>query len=144
MFLRIGKHAVGELLGFRGSKRRHIQRLQVPVNPDLWWRIGRYVEIAATHLQHLLQQIAQRNIHECWLLPSPDIPVKQNRTLIKARTARPLLLAKSNDEASAFKPCHANELLKSPSAGPRPRCGLAASSHLSSSEPSRGLLLPSW
>src|SRR5258708_26631887 len=61
MFLRIGQHAVSQRFGVRGAQRRHFQRTQVAMYAHPWSAIGRDVQVAAAHLDHLLQQFAQRN-----------------------------------------------------------------------------------
>ena len=70
MLLGIGEHAVSELLGLGRRQRRHVQRVQVPVHPDLRRRVGGNVQIAATHLQHLAKQITQRSSHKRLWFPS--------------------------------------------------------------------------
>ncbi len=58
VLLRVGHHAVGQLLGFRRRHLRQVQRHQVSVDADLRRRVGGEVKIAASHLQHSFQQIA--------------------------------------------------------------------------------------
>ena len=59
VLLRIGHHAVGQLLGFSGRQLGQIERHQVSVHADLWRRVGGDVEVASIHLQHAAEQIAE-------------------------------------------------------------------------------------
>src|SRR5258708_31245346 len=92
MLLRIGQHAVSQRFGVRGAQRRHFQRTQVAMYAHPWSAVGRDVQVAAAHLDHLLQQFAQRNSrHLCTLfgseLPSPNF---ENRSSTKPFRAVPL------------------------------------------------------
>ena len=58
VLLRIGHHAVGQLLGLGRSQLRQIERHQMSVHANLWRRVGGDVEVAAIHLQHASEQIA--------------------------------------------------------------------------------------
>src|SRR5258708_4348710 len=65
MLLRIRENAVGQRLGVRGSQWGHIQRTQSSVHAYARRAIGRDVQIAAAHLDHLFQQFAKRNPGHC-------------------------------------------------------------------------------
>src|SRR5581483_10523933 len=56
VLLRIGEHAVAELLGLSRLHGRHVERLQVAVYAHLRRRVGGDVEIAAVRLQHFSEQ----------------------------------------------------------------------------------------
>ena len=58
VLLRVGQHAISQLLRFRGSQHRHIQGLEMSMDPHLWRRVCGNVQVAPAHLQHFLQQIA--------------------------------------------------------------------------------------
>src|SRR5579885_1526284 len=61
MLLRIGQNAVGKGFRIRRGERRHIERAELAVHADARRAIGGDVEVAASHLDHLLQQLAQRD-----------------------------------------------------------------------------------
>ena len=58
VLLRIGHHAVGQLLGLSGRQLGQVERHQMSVHADLRRRVGGDVEVASTHLQHAAEQIA--------------------------------------------------------------------------------------
>ncbi len=58
VLLRIGHHAVGQLLGFGGRQLRQVEWHQMSVHADLGRRVGGDVEVASIHLQHAAEQIA--------------------------------------------------------------------------------------
>ena len=57
MLLRIGHHAVGQLLGLSRIQLWQIERHQVAMDTDLGRRVGGDVKIASIHLQHAAEQI---------------------------------------------------------------------------------------
>src|SRR5882762_272681 len=61
VFLRIRQNAISKRLGIRRSERWHVKRPEPPVHPHARRAICSDVEVAASHLDHLLQQFAQRN-----------------------------------------------------------------------------------
>src|SRR5262249_7332439 len=61
MLLRIGEHAVSERFCVRSRQRGHVQRPQTSVDADARCAIGRDVQVAAAHFDHLFQQFAKRN-----------------------------------------------------------------------------------
>ena len=79
VLLSIGHHRVGQLLGVGRTQRRHIQRLQVAVDPNLRRRIGGDVKIAAAEFEQLLQQIAECYRHSISLTFQCDTPVRCRR-----------------------------------------------------------------
>ena len=63
MLLRVGEHAVGELLGLHRGQGRQVQRAQLAVHADLGRRVGGDVEVGAPHLRHRLQELMQADGH---------------------------------------------------------------------------------
>ena len=61
VFLRVRQNAVGQRLGVRCRQRGHIERPQPTVNAHARSAVCRDVQVAASHLDHLLQQFAQGN-----------------------------------------------------------------------------------
>src|SRR6266404_6095899 len=61
MLLGIRKHAVREGFRVRCRERRHVQRAKLSVNAHAGRAVRGDVEVAASHLDHLLQQFTQRN-----------------------------------------------------------------------------------
>ena len=70
VLLRVGEHAVGELLGLHGGQRRQVQRAQLAVDADLRRRVGGDVQVGPPHLGHRLEQLVQADGH-CYLLRRP-------------------------------------------------------------------------
>src|SRR5216684_8719888 len=61
MFLGICEHAVREGFRVRCRERRHVQRAKLSVNAYTRRAVRGDVEVAASHLDHLLQQFTQRD-----------------------------------------------------------------------------------
>src|SRR5437667_268029 len=61
VLLRVGQHAVGQGLGIRGGERRHVQRTKFSMHANPRGAIGSDMEVAPPHLNHLLQQLTERN-----------------------------------------------------------------------------------
>src|ERR1700687_5799164 len=61
VFLRIRQNAISKRLGIRRSQRRHVKRAEPPVHPYARRAIRGDVEVAASHLDHLLQQFTESN-----------------------------------------------------------------------------------
>src|SRR5882724_4349435 len=61
VLLRIRQNAISERLGVRCRQRGHIQRPEPAVHTDTWRAVRRDVEVASSHLDHLLQQFTQRD-----------------------------------------------------------------------------------
>ena len=59
LLLRVGEHAVDELLGVGRRQLRHLQPRQVAVDADLRRRGGGDVQVGPVHLDHRLQQFRQ-------------------------------------------------------------------------------------
>src|ERR1700726_4517065 len=54
----IGQHAIGQRLGIRGGKRRHVEGPQFAVDPNSRRTIRGNVKIATAHLNHLFEKFA--------------------------------------------------------------------------------------
>src|ERR1019366_9203483 len=63
VLLRIGEHGVGKLLGLRCGEHRHVERRELPVDPDLRGGVGRDVQIGAAALDHRLQKLMKSDWH---------------------------------------------------------------------------------
>src|SRR5580698_1175040 len=61
MLLSVRQDAVGQSLGVRRGKRRHVQRLQLAVNAHARRAVGGDVQIAPAHFNHFFEQLAQCN-----------------------------------------------------------------------------------
>src|SRR5262249_48806844 len=63
MLLRVGQHAVGELLGLDGRERGQVERPELAVDADLGRRVGGDVEVGPPHLGHRLEQLVKADGH---------------------------------------------------------------------------------
>src|SRR5271170_6408735 len=61
MFLRVGQNAIGQRLRIGCRQRRHIQRPQMSMDANAGRAIRGDMEVAASHFDHLFEQLAQGN-----------------------------------------------------------------------------------
>src|SRR6266481_3242462 len=61
VLLRIRQNAISERFGVGGRQRRHVQRPEPAMHTDTGRAVRGDMEIAASHLDHLLQQFTQRD-----------------------------------------------------------------------------------
>src|SRR5436305_53213 len=63
MLLRVGQDRVGQLLGLGRRQRRHVERHELAVDPDLRRGVGRNVKIGTSALDHGLEKLMQGDGH---------------------------------------------------------------------------------
>src|SRR6266403_1749284 len=61
VLLRVRQNAISKRFGVCRRQRGHVQRPEPAVHTDAWRAVRRDVEVAAAHLDHLLQQFTQRD-----------------------------------------------------------------------------------